>query len=157
MKNLYLKTFIIVLLSNFLIGFVISDRFDGRLPQSINPIAYLLRIRPDFYSNDTKNFKYNGTIDILMECREQTEQVVLNYDDEDGLIVSDIRLVNINGVSMLHNVTIDNDAEFLIVNLTNSLAVGDRFWFSAKIDGKIVNDRYGFFWSDYEETNVGKR
>ncbi|CAD5119625.1 DgyrCDS8220 [Dimorphilus gyrociliatus] len=157
MTDSFITFSLFIFLSFLLSGQVRSDRLDGRLPKSVVPLSYILRIRPDFYSNDTNNFKYNGTVNILMECRFPTDQIVLNYDDEDGLILSDFRLVDTDGVDLLHNVTIDNDAEFLIVNPSRSLAVGENFWLTVRLNGGIFDDRFGFFYAGYEEKDLGQR
>ena len=65
---------------------------DVRLPKSLIPVHYDLRLQPEMYTSDPTNFIFMGKVAIDLNCTEATRTVVLHIN---MLNVSHILFLNL--------------------------------------------------------------
>lgn len=119
-----------------------------RLPLSIRPISYQLRLIPFI---EEGNFTYNGEVAIRLNVTETCSNVTLHAKD---LTIFKVFLVEVGGnripIKQLQN---DTEKDFLIVDLNQKLKPGRIHLLYIEFSG-ILNDlMQGFYRSSYMENN----
>lgn len=46
---------------------------DVRLPYTVIPLYYDLRLQANIYSSNASNFNFNGSVRVRLQCREDTD------------------------------------------------------------------------------------
>ncbi|KAJ8917142.1 hypothetical protein NQ315_012634 [Exocentrus adspersus] len=70
---------------------------EWRLPNTLYPLRYTLKIHPILDEYSDKNFTFTGRVKILVKCLEETNRIVLNWDDL-NITDSDVRVYTIKQV-----------------------------------------------------------
>ena len=51
---------------------------DVRLPTSLRPLEYNVRLQPFMYSGASKELSFKGSVTVLLECVQTTDNVTLH-------------------------------------------------------------------------------
>ncbi|KAG5881689.1 hypothetical protein JTB14_002172 [Gonioctena quinquepunctata] len=86
-----------------------KPREELRLPKTLHPTSYRLRIYPILDENSERNFTFTGHVQIQINCTQSTDKIVLHWDDL-NITDSDVRVYTTRSVEI--------DSESLIVNET---------------------------------------
>lgn len=95
-------------------GFAKTKKANYDLPSTIVPVFYELSIRVDFQST----VSYEGEVSINFKVKSRTNQVTLNSD---GLNITSISILNDVSKLRLHNHTILESSQMLVINTKPSL------------------------------------
>ncbi len=118
------------------------DRVDYRLPTTVVPLRYDIRLEPDL-----DNATFAGEEAITVEVREAVTEIVLNAVE---LRIESAAIEDAAGTVVEGSVTLDEPAERARVSFPASIAVGEwrlRLRFTG-----ILNDRlHGFYRSSYKD------
>jgi puromycin-sensitive aminopeptidase len=119
-----------------------------RLPRTVEPTRYELRIEPDLTAA-----RYTGTVDIAVEVREAVNEVVLNARE---LVVGGAWLTGPGGARVEATAEVDDDTERLHLRLAGTAQPGS--W-SVHIEfAGIVNDKLkGFYRSVFTDDHGVER
>ncbi|XP_022081849.1 putative aminopeptidase-2 isoform X2 [Acanthaster planci] len=125
-----------------------------RLPDAILPISYDLKVRTDL-----TNFAFNGSVDILIECFEKTDVILVhnrNLTIPDGtttLTRED------GGTAPGYKVEpwLYAETEFIVIQLDALLEVGAKYRLHIEFNNALRNDLGGYYLSSYNPKSGGTR
>lgn len=128
-----------------------SDKLDVRLPRSIQPNSYHLKIVPFIFEN---NFTFHGEVDIIVKVIEDTSNITLHIDDiryED----SSISVVSLSNDFKIGIERIENDSlrQFLVIHLEEELVKNKLYKLHIKYSGVLNDILQGFYRSSYRSGN----
>lgn len=109
-----------------------------RLPSSVVPRHYRLRIEPDI-----ENETFSGRVEIDVEAIDSASEIVLNADALDVTSVE----VTVDGLATAAEFSIDAELERITIH--QSLAPGDAV-VSCSFDGRFDENLVGFYLSRFE-------
>lgn len=123
---------------------------DIRLPTSIKPLTYDIRMHPDL-----KTFKFSGSVEIEFEVVEATDFIVLHVKElkVDQPVVKDVSQQNIQVVKYLEN----KDYEQAYVRLSSRLGQHKHYRLVLTFQGKLSDSMMGFYRSSYKTAAGEKR
>ena len=107
-----------------------------RLPRTIEPLAYRLRLEPDLEAGE-----FSGSVDIDVRVLEQTDEVVMNAAD---LKIVDASVLPPAGDPVAVGASCDEALERLVLRLPAPLAKGDAT-VSISFTGKLDEALRGFY------------
>ncbi|HEX4696839.1 MAG TPA: hypothetical protein VH254_04130, partial [Candidatus Udaeobacter sp.] len=120
------------------------DDTPGKLPKTIRPIDYSIRIVPHI-----DNFTFNGTETVKLNIRSPIRQIVLNA------LELKVEAASVDGQeSSLSAMKIDSEKELVTFNLPSELAAGDHT-LAVRFTGKINQQGQGLFYMRYQEQGSG--
>ena len=125
-----------------------------RLPETLKPYHYHIKLRPDFYYTSPSNFTLNGSVDIFLECKQETDTIYIHFRkltiDNSSLSITDV----VQNVTLqFKQISIDIPREFYKIHLKNKLSVGDKVKVSMDYEGEIRKDMQGLFYTSYKIKN----
>ncbi|XP_060551724.1 aminopeptidase N-like isoform X2 [Ruditapes philippinarum] len=128
---------------------------DVRLPKSMVPIHYDLRLQPEMYSADPTTFIFKGKVAIDMNCAEATKTVTLHINmlniTKDSIV---FKLKSGSGSTPQYvKYTEDEERQFLIVHFDKDTTPGTQYTLSMDFVGPLKDDLQGFYLSSYKEGN----
>lgn len=128
-----------------------SSLKDVRLPRSILPELYTLELFPDIYQPSPENFTFSGTVSILVNVMNNTNNVTLHINkltvDPNSVRVmkmSDFRVVQTQSFKE------DKERQFLIIFLSQPLQKGEKYEVTMKFQGPLTDDLAGLYYSAYK-------
>lgn len=129
-----------------------------RLPTALLPVHYKVELEPQMFSSDPESFTFRGSVDILLECKEATNNITLHIKQLE-LVNTSISLVPAAGgetstaAPMIVGYQLDSIREFVVFNLDGDLSEGDRYNIRMGFSGPLRNDLQGLYLSSYQENN----
>ncbi|KAL7638670.1 UNVERIFIED_CONTAM: hypothetical protein RMT77_011242 [Armadillidium vulgare] len=130
---------------------------DVRLPRNVNPLHYLVQLRP--YINE--NFTFDGHVEMTFEVLEDTMNVTLHIND---IVTKNetIKVMPENSQGDSGEVTIkshqyDQDRQFYVAHLKEPLKRGQNYIISIDFVGFLNKDLDGFYRSSYKDENGNTR
>ncbi|KAM4831772.1 aminopeptidase N [Urocitellus parryii] len=131
-----------------------------RLPTSLIPDSYQVKLRPYFTPNKDGLYIFEGSSSVLFTCKEATNVIIihskkLNYTRKQE------HMVVLRGVSGSQPPAIDRTelverTEYLVVHLKGYLEVGHKYEMDTEFQGELADDLAGFYRSEYMDGNVKK-
>ncbi|XP_063887402.1 aminopeptidase N-like [Scylla paramamosain] len=129
---------------------------DVRLPTSLRPLHYLVRLQPFIRSN----FSIAGYVEVEVEVVKETSVFTFHMADiithNDTVKVVDVENRNGKGVSIMKQ-TYDNQREFYHAHLQQPLTKGHRYVLSMEFTGYLNDQLHGFYRSSYKDTTENER
>ncbi|XP_046650885.1 aminopeptidase N-like [Daphnia pulicaria] len=129
---------------------------EWRLPRWVLPRHYKLRLLPFI---EEGNFTTAGQVDILLECMEPTQMIVLHIADirivqDEGLQVHD--LIESRRVPIQSYIE-DKTRQLLVIGTKNeTLQVGKYYKLSIRFIGQLNDKLNGFYRASYTENGIKK-
>lgn len=120
-------------------------QIDYRLPTSLLPKHYEILLHPEL---DTGNF--TGQEVITIEVIEATKQIILHSHK---LSLTSVFISNRN----VDSFELDTVREFLIVNVSEELTVGEEIKLNIVFEGEMQNKLVGLYSSSYQTPAGNKR
>ncbi|XP_035717445.1 aminopeptidase N-like isoform X1 [Vespa mandarinia] len=132
-----------------------KKKIDVRLPKSIVPDSYELRLVPFIWEG---NFTFNGEVTIVVNVTENTKNVTLHATD----MKIDESLTSIREFSLSNNrtkpITIveqknDTERQFHVIKTSDTLKEGKQYVVHLKFVGQLNDYLQGFYRSSYTVGN----
>ncbi|MBW3575577.1 MAG: M1 family peptidase, partial [Actinobacteria bacterium] len=127
---------------------MLDDEAAHRLPRSVVPRRYQLRIEPDL---DAARFR--GSEQVSLDVVEPVDEIVLNAAD---LGIGEVWLSDPHGRRVDAEVRLDGDAERLVLSLATTLEPGQatlHVSFAGELNDKLA----GFYRSVYTDADGAER
>ena len=125
-----------------------------RLPTSLLPVHYTVRLRPDLYSKIPANFSTPGSVKILMNCTENTNNITLHinkitYDN------SSVKVFDSDGKTLTVSMISENkELQFLIIHVTPGLMAGNMYTLEMSFTAALVDDLAGLYYSTFDRNGT---
>ncbi|XP_022081852.1 aminopeptidase Ey-like isoform X2 [Acanthaster planci] len=117
-----------------------------RLPDAVLPISYDLKVRTDL-----TNFVFNGSVNILMECSEMTDVILIH--SRDLTILTDTTTLKREDGETAPGFKIPpwlyQYQDFLVIELDSLLEVGIKYRLHVEFNGTLADDWSGYYWDSY--------
>uniref|UniRef100_A0A8D2B0P0 Aminopeptidase n=1 Tax=Sciurus vulgaris TaxID=55149 RepID=A0A8D2B0P0_SCIVU len=131
-----------------------------RLPKSLMPDSYQVKLRPYFTPNDKGLYIFEGTSTVRFTCKEATNVIIihskkLNYTRTQGHMVV-LRGVNGSETPAIDRTELVEPTEYLVVHLRDYLLEGSQYEMDTVFQGELADDLAGFYRSEYMDGNVKK-
>ena len=125
----------------------------SRLPSSVKPYHYTLRLQPYIYGPDPSAFSFEGSVTIDVTCLETTDVITLHKDrlDIDPADVSVV--VKDSGISVnVRNISYEEEPHFYHIHLSRNLEQNVDYQIRfRKFTGKLSADGRGLYISSYKD------
>ena len=126
-------------------------QLDLRLPGTIVPYHYNLRLLPDIYTGDPSTFGFTGHVEMRFSVANTTDVIVLHA----GNLTVDIDSVLVNSTDSSDSIAVvdveyDFEREFVTISLTKSLHVDRRYVVALSYNGLITSNLKGLYYSSYK-------
>lgn len=124
-----------------------------RLPRSISPIKYDIKLLPFIFEG---NFTFNGNVSITIKVLEDTNNVTL-HATELVILETEISALNESGPNKTIKIvgySNDTEKQFHIVHLKNNLTMGQLYQINMSFVGKLNDNLHGFYRSSYKDNNT---
>lgn len=125
---------------------------DVRLPKSILPQKYYLKLTPYIFSG---NFTFDGEVSIVLLVKTDTDRVTFHGVDLDFHKCLLYQKDNGRTITILKR-TEDLPRQFHILRLKESLKQGQQYVLNITYTGILNDNLHGFYRSSYEENNITK-
>ncbi|XP_058791213.1 aminopeptidase N [Phymastichus coffea] len=133
-----------------------SDKLDVRLPKSVLPDSYEIRLVPFIWPG---NFTFNGEVKIVMNVTEDTRKIMLHAVDmtidEDSTIIREYPGPSEGKAKVVRVQRQSNDTtrQFHVINTSDTLKAGQQYLLYIKFVGKLNDYLQGFYRSSYVANN----
>ncbi|KAL5020482.1 hypothetical protein ScPMuIL_003374 [Solemya velum] len=125
-----------------------KEKRDVRLPATLAPRAYDVRLRPNMYDGPPEEFHFNGSVTIEIECIEATRNITLHANK---LNITNGSVVVTGGDVAFESFELDTELQFLIVNLTKETVPGEIYNLSMDFVGPLEDGLDGLYLSSYKQ------
>ena len=131
-----------------------TDTLNYRLPTSVVPRYYDLRLQPEIYTDDPADFSFNGSVKIWIECVNATDVITLHayrLNLEDMRESAMLLFENETDTGLVQEVTYDEPRHFLNVRLSQELGAGNKFVLYLRFSASMSADGVGLYYSSYQD------
>lgn len=117
-------------------------------------MLYDVELTPNMYTGPSELFDFDGSVKILMHVNEHTDNITLHMLDL-TLKNDTIMIQNDDTKVVVTHTTyeFDNDRQFAIFYLDQTLMAGSNYSISMKFTGLLKDDLRGFYLSQYKRNN----
>ena len=123
----------------------------NRLPTTISPIHYKLNVQP-FIRPD--QFYFNGSVSILVHCKESTDTIQLNANELDinrkWIVVSQLNSSD-ESETRLNVSSVELKNEVLTLRLDKKLNQNENYTIFIPFTGNLTTSLSGFYRSSYKD------
>ncbi|XP_070558840.1 aminopeptidase N-like [Ptychodera flava] len=132
------------------------EEFDGRIPDTLTPINYVVKITPYFDEEDgDKRFLFDGELNFEVRCEKATREVKLHI----YTITVDDNSVEITRKSDGSEISVsktrqEEKYDFYIIETTDDLVAGETYIVSLKYEGTLLQPTLGLYLSTYMQDGV---
>ncbi|CAH2274216.1 aminopeptidase N, partial [Pelobates cultripes] len=129
-----------------------------RLPKTLQPYHYNVRLRPVLKENAEGLYVFHGKSEAFFTCNEATNLVIihskkLNFTENPKATLRD-SAGNSLKVSKVEEVPV---TQYLVLHAEHPMEVGKKYSISTGFVGELADDLAGFYRSEYEEDGVPKQ
>ncbi len=130
-----------------------------RLTRDLVPVSYNLTIKT-YFKPDTVPLYYDGSVEILFTCDNETSKLVMHMRNLD-LNRTSLRLTSVNDdkfdVEEKFSWTVDPVTHFVTFEFDKPFRAGYNYTFSGSFRGYTEEDEMGFYRSYYFDDNNDKK
>ncbi|XP_074210021.1 aminopeptidase N [Camelus bactrianus] len=131
-----------------------------RLPTTLLPDSYNVKLRPYLTPNDKGLYIFKGTSTVRFICKEPTNVIII-HSKKLNYTTTQEHMVVLRGVGGTQAPSIDRTelvelTQYLVVHLKGSLEAGRMYEMDTEFEGELADDLAGFYRSEYMEGNVKK-
>ncbi|CAH1790157.1 unnamed protein product [Owenia fusiformis] len=132
---------------------------DVRLPTNLHPHHYKVELYPDMYKQNPEDFEFTGSVEILLECKEPTDEVIFHIK---ALTIDDasIEFSEANGAAdgpkKQGQFEEDEERQFFIQKLDKPMVKGKNYTIKMTFRAPLTKGLAGLYLSSYEEGGVTK-
>lgn len=132
-----------------------------RLPQTLEPESYKVRLRPYLTPNKDGLYIFEGFSTVRFKCKEATDVIIIHSKKLKYVKTQDQHMVSLRGVEGAPVPAIDRTelvevTEYLVVHLKGQLQVGSLYEMDSQFEGELADDLAGFYRSEYMDGGVKK-
>lgn len=121
---------------------------DVRLPRSLVPHSYNLRLIPFIYPG---NFTFHGEVKILVNVTSSTDNVTLHVNELDVDLSSATVSTLDDQTVPIRSFSNDTEKQFFIIRLSAHLQQGSQYYIQLKYKASLNHEMQGFYRSSYSE------
>ncbi|XP_074640169.1 aminopeptidase N-like [Tubulanus polymorphus] len=135
-----------------------TSNTDLRLPRDLEPVHYVIELRPDIYSNDATSFRFHGFTRIYFKCLKPTDLItfhILNLEIDNSTIKFGANNTKRTAPSF-KQWRQDSTRQFFIGELDKKMKVGRVYFIEMKYSAPLITDYNGLYLSPYTENAVTK-
>ncbi|XP_061450868.1 aminopeptidase N [Rhineura floridana] len=130
-----------------------------RLPKTLKPEHYTVTLQP-FLTPQEGSYVFEGNSTVQFVCLEPTDLILihskkLNYTEQGGFLVA-LRAVNASAAPAILRTWTQEDTEYLVVQLRESLQQNATYVLESTFRGELAGDLAGFYRSEYVEDGQTK-
>ncbi|KAM3184293.1 hypothetical protein ACTXT7_008642 [Hymenolepis weldensis] len=131
---------------------------DVRLPYTVIPLYYDLRLQANIDGADVKKFNFTGSVRVRLLCHEATDFFFVHAHNELNVNQSLIRLVSENGRdNLIKQMDYDKARQWFKITTTETLQPTKIYYLSfSEFGAPLTISLRGWYLSTYEEKNVTK-
>jgi hypothetical protein len=134
-----------------------SEIIKYRLPKSLKPYYYDLKIDIKTFDTQIEPVNYDGEIKIYFNVLNLQVNSVEFHQFELDIVLSSI-IVNFNERNInIESTSYDNVTDVFTVNLAEILEVNKNYSIFMKYTGLLKSNNYGFYKSSYVNSNGTKK
>ncbi|VDO07993.1 unnamed protein product [Rodentolepis nana] len=139
-------------------GALVTRVKDVRLPYTVIPLHYDLRLQAFIDGVDVKNFKFTGSVRVRLLCREATDVFFVHAHNDLNVNQSLIRLVSENGMEdLIKQKEYDKARQWFKITTTERLQPTKIYYLSFdEFGAPLTISLRGWYLSTYEENKVTK-
>ncbi|CAH1790172.1 unnamed protein product [Owenia fusiformis] len=136
-----------------------KPNIDVRLPTNLHPHHYKVELYPDMYKQNPEDFKFTGSVEILLECKEPTDEVIFHVN---ALTIDDasIEFSEASGAAdapkKQGQFEEDEERQFFIQKLDKPMVKGKNYTIKMAFRAPLTKGLAGLYLSSYEEGGVTK-
>ncbi|XP_068247585.1 aminopeptidase N-like [Palaemon carinicauda] len=129
----------------------LSDEMDIRLPDTIRPLHYTIKIQPFIHGN----LSIHGLVEIDIEVLKNTSEITLHSADIQCIYHTvTISPLDDDDVSpQVVMIVVEPNRQFLTATLNGSLTAGKKYRYSMYYIATLTKEAKGFFMSTYTESD----
>lgn len=132
-----------------------------RLPQTLEPESYKVRLRPYLTPNQDGLYIFEGSSTVRFKCKEATDVIIihskkLNYSKTPEQHMVTLRGVGDAPVPDIEKTELVEVTEYLVVHLKSQLQAGSLYEMDTQFEGELSDDLGGFYRSEYTDGNEKK-
>ncbi|XP_041082703.1 aminopeptidase N-like [Polyodon spathula] len=128
---------------------------ESRLPDTLIPSGYNVRLWPSLKPNDEGMFTFKGTSNVVFKCEKETDLIVIHSRllnlTKKGKHLADVMDVSSSKSVDIQYSCLDTSNEFLVVQLLANLTEGKTYEMITDFTGELSDDLVGFYRSEYME------
>ncbi len=124
---------------------------DVRIPLDVYPLHYNLELRPDIYTGNPDTFRFDGRVEILLNCRVSTD-VISVHSSKLNISTNSITLETSSRDTTeqrIMQVTWDMERQFVVIHLDQALDQGQQYILTLLFSKPMEPNLAGFYWSSY--------
>ncbi|XP_042889263.1 aminopeptidase N-like [Penaeus japonicus] len=133
-----------------------ATKIDVRLPRSVKPLHYLVKLQPLINGN----FSILGYVEVEIEVVEATSNVTLHIADivtkNETIKLAPSDQVQGPGLTIAKH-SYDNERQFYVAELESELEVGKKYVLSMEFEGYLNDKLHGFYRSTYKAEDGSDR
>ncbi|XP_077988200.1 aminopeptidase N-like [Glandiceps talaboti] len=127
------------------------EYFEGRIPDTLAPVNYVIKITPYFDEEDGQDrFLFDGELDFEVKCEKTTREIKIHIYN---ITIHDetVRVVNKDGSTPVDiiNKRIQEKYEFYIIETGEDLIEGENYIISLEYKGNLKQPTVGLYLSTY--------
>uniref|UniRef100_A0A7N9AVV1 Aminopeptidase n=1 Tax=Mastacembelus armatus TaxID=205130 RepID=A0A7N9AVV1_9TELE len=131
-----------------------------RLPGSLVPVSYDVTLWPRLEPNKDGLYIFTGNSSVVFRCVEETDLIII-HSNKLNLTTFNGHHAKLSGLGEATAPTIKKSwlvvkTEYLVVQLSNRLAVGATYVLHTEFLGELADNLEGFYRSEYVEDGVKK-
>ncbi|CAH2274222.1 aminopeptidase N [Pelobates cultripes] len=127
-----------------------------RLPKTLKPYHYDVRLRPVLQLNAQRLYAFHGISEVFFTCNEATSLVIIHSNKLNFTTTPTLRDSAGKPLSV-SKVDIVLVTQYLVLHAVNPLEVGKNYSVYTEFDGELADDLAGFYRSEYVEDGETKR
>ena len=131
---------------------------DVRLPPELVPTYYNLELKPDIYGNDPDQFRFEGYVEIFLNCTASTSVIVVHVTNL-TIIKTSIKVESLSAdhtAPRWRRTEEDEVRQFYKVHMAEPLTEGKQYVLKMKFNGPLIDGLDGLYWSTYTESGDKK-
>uniref|UniRef100_A0AAQ5ZXE5 Aminopeptidase n=1 Tax=Amphiprion ocellaris TaxID=80972 RepID=A0AAQ5ZXE5_AMPOC len=132
-----------------------------RLPSNLVPWHYNVTLRPRLTPDASGKYIFTGESSVEFHCAEATNLILihshkLTYSPVSNGLLARLTAVNGDTVPGIESVWLQNETQYLVVQLKGDLTKGNYYILETIFEGELADDLGGFYRSEYIENGVTK-
>ncbi|XP_072515876.1 aminopeptidase N-like [Salminus brasiliensis] len=132
-----------------------------RLPSTLSPRYYNITLWPQLVPDANGTYIFTGHSGVAFACVKETGLILIHSNKLNYSLTPDghhAKLTGLDGAKApaIKKTWLEVETQYLVVQLSETLQVGQTYWLYMEFQGELANDLRGFYRSEYFEAGVKK-
>ncbi|KAL7063805.1 hypothetical protein AAHC03_05522 [Spirometra sp. Aus1] len=131
---------------------------DVRLPFTVVPLFYSLKLQANIYDIPAANFTFNGSVVIEILCYSQTDHFFVHAHGDLNVNTSHVKVYKKGETAnRISSLTFDKSRQWFVIKLDEPLVEGQKYFVDfPQFRGPLTTNLKGWYLSSYMENGVEK-